>query len=65
MSIFSGNWYDYPQCYDLAFGADTRLVFLKSTLERHRANLMAKLDVQDVAGLTRIALEHGLIFIDE
>jgi len=35
------------------------------TVERHRANLMAKLDVHDVAGLTRIALEHGLIFIDE
>jgi len=26
---------------------------------------MAKLDVHDVAGLTRIALEHGLIFVDE
>jgi hypothetical protein len=25
MSIFSGNCYDYPQYYDLAFGADTRL----------------------------------------
>jgi DNA-binding NarL/FixJ family response regulator len=35
------------------------------TVERHRANLMAKLDVHDVAGLTRIAIEHGLIFIDE
>jgi DNA-binding NarL/FixJ family response regulator len=35
------------------------------TVERHRANLMAKLDVHDVAGLTRIALKHGLIFIDE
>jgi DNA-binding NarL/FixJ family response regulator len=35
------------------------------TVERHRANLMAKLDVHDVAGLTRIAVEHGLVFIDE
>jgi DNA-binding NarL/FixJ family response regulator len=35
------------------------------TVERHRANLMAKLDVHGVAGLTRIALKHGLIFIDE
>ena len=34
------------------------------TVERHRANLMAKLDVHDVAGLTRIALEHGLVFLD-
>jgi DNA-binding NarL/FixJ family response regulator len=35
------------------------------TVERHRANLMAKLDVHDVAGLTRVAIELGLIFIDE
>jgi DNA-binding NarL/FixJ family response regulator len=35
------------------------------TVEKHRANLMAKLDVHDVAGLTRIAIEHGLIFIEE
>jgi DNA-binding NarL/FixJ family response regulator len=34
-------------------------------VDRHRANLMAKLDVHDVAGLTRIALEYGLIFVDE
>ncbi len=35
------------------------------TVERHRANLMAKLDVHDVAGLTRIAIENGLIFLDD
>jgi DNA-binding NarL/FixJ family response regulator len=35
------------------------------TVERHRANLMTKLDVHDVAGLTRVAIEHGLIFVDE
>ncbi len=35
------------------------------TVEKHRANLMAKLDVHDVAGLTRIAIEQGLIFIEE
>jgi DNA-binding NarL/FixJ family response regulator len=35
------------------------------TVEKHRANLMAKLDVHDVAGLTRIAIEHGLVFIEE
>lgn len=34
------------------------------TVERHRANLMAKLDVHDVAGLTRMALEHSIIFTD-
>jgi DNA-binding NarL/FixJ family response regulator len=35
------------------------------TVEKHRANLMNKLDTHDVAGLTRIALKHGLIFLDE
>jgi len=35
------------------------------TVERHRANLMVKLDVYDVAGLIRVAIEHGLIFVDE
>jgi DNA-binding NarL/FixJ family response regulator len=35
------------------------------TVQKHRANLMAKLDVHDVAGLTRIAIMYGLIFIDE
>jgi len=35
------------------------------TVERHRANLMAKLDVHDVAGLTRVAIELGLVFVDE
>jgi DNA-binding NarL/FixJ family response regulator len=34
------------------------------TVEKHRANLMAKLDVHDVAGLTRIAIEQGLVFIE-
>jgi DNA-binding NarL/FixJ family response regulator len=32
------------------------------TVEKHRANLMSKLGVHDVAGLTRIAIQHGLIF---
>jgi DNA-binding NarL/FixJ family response regulator len=36
-----------------------------STVERHRANLMAKLDIHDVAGLTRLAIQHGLIFIED
>jgi DNA-binding NarL/FixJ family response regulator len=35
------------------------------TVEKHRANLMAKLDVQDLAGLIRVALKHRLIFLDE
>jgi len=35
------------------------------TVEKHRANLMRKLDVQDLAGLIRVAIKHGLIFLDE
>jgi len=35
------------------------------TVEKHRASLMSKLDVHDVAGLTRIAIKHGLVFLDE
>ncbi|HEX7586979.1 MAG TPA: response regulator transcription factor [Anaerolineae bacterium] len=35
------------------------------TVEKHRSNLMAKLDVHDTAALVRIALKHGLVFIDE
>jgi DNA-binding NarL/FixJ family response regulator len=36
-----------------------------NTVERHRANLMSKLDVHDVAGLTRLAIQYGLIFLEE
>lgn len=35
------------------------------TVEKHRANLMTKLNVQDLAGLIRVAIKHGLIFLDE
>jgi DNA-binding NarL/FixJ family response regulator len=35
------------------------------TVESHRANLMVKLNVRDVPGLVRVALKHGLIFLDE
>jgi DNA-binding NarL/FixJ family response regulator len=34
------------------------------TVEKHRANLMVKLNVQDLAGLIRIAIKQGLIFLD-
>ncbi|HEX7588388.1 MAG TPA: response regulator transcription factor [Anaerolineae bacterium] len=34
------------------------------TVEKHRTNLMTKLDVHDTAGLVRLALKHGLIFVD-
>lgn len=35
------------------------------TVEKHRSSLMQKLNVHDMAGLVRIAMKHGLIFIDE
>jgi DNA-binding NarL/FixJ family response regulator len=34
------------------------------TVEKHRANLMSKLDVHDVAGLVRVAIKQGLIPLD-
>jgi two-component system, NarL family, response regulator NreC len=34
------------------------------TVEKHRANLMEKLNVQDVAGLIREAIKHGVIFLE-
>jgi DNA-binding NarL/FixJ family response regulator len=35
------------------------------TVEKHRASIMSKLNVHDVAGLVRFALKHGLIFLDK
>ena len=35
------------------------------TVEKHRSNLMSKLDVHDIAGLVRIAVKHKLIFLSE
>ena len=34
------------------------------TVEKHRANLMSKLKVHDVAGLVRVAIKQGLVFLD-
>ena len=31
------------------------------TVEKHRQSLMTKLDIHDVAGLTRYAIEAGII----
>jgi DNA-binding NarL/FixJ family response regulator len=42
-----------------------RLKISASTVDRHRANLMEKLDVHDIAGLTRTAIKYGLIFLEE
>lgn len=33
------------------------------TVEKHRASLMSKLNVHSVAGLVRIAIKRGLIFL--
>jgi len=35
------------------------------TIQKHRASLMAKLDIHDIAGLTRFALKHGLILNED
>jgi DNA-binding NarL/FixJ family response regulator len=43
--------------------ANTLQISVK-TVEKHRSSLMAKLDVHDVAGLVRVAIKHGLIFLD-
>jgi DNA-binding NarL/FixJ family response regulator len=37
----------------------------KKTVEKHRASLVGKLGVKDLAGLIRIALKQGLIFLEE
>ena len=35
------------------------------TVETHRARLMDRLDIHDVAGLVRFAVKHGLVALDE
>lgn len=34
------------------------------TVQKHRTNLMEKLDVHNIAGLTRLAIKYGLIHIE-
>jgi DNA-binding NarL/FixJ family response regulator len=41
------------------------LVISVKTVEKHRGHLMAKLDIHDVAGLVRFAIQRGLIFLSE
>lgn len=41
-----------------------RLGISIKTVEKHRASLMEKLNVQDVAGLIREAIRHNLIFVE-
>jgi DNA-binding NarL/FixJ family response regulator len=35
------------------------------TVEKHRSNVMSKLDAHDVAGLVRAAIRHKLVFLDK
>ena len=41
-----------------------RLGIGRRTVESHRESLMRKLDIRNVAGLTRFAIEVGLIDVD-
>jgi DNA-binding NarL/FixJ family response regulator len=41
------------------------LMISPKTVEKHRSNIMAKLNVRNVPGLMRIAFKHGLVFPDE
>lgn len=43
--------------------AETLTISVK-TVEKHRANLMAKLEVHDLPTLIREAIKHGLIFME-
>jgi two-component system nitrate/nitrite response regulator NarL len=38
-----------------------KLGITEKTVQNHRANLMDKLDIRDVASLTRLAVAHGLV----
>ncbi len=39
----------------------TKLFVSEATVKTHRYNIMRKLDIHDVAGLTRFAFDHGLL----
>lgn len=43
----------------------SRLNISVKTVESHRANIARKLDVRDLPGLVRVAIRHGLLFIDD
>ena len=40
------------------------LVVSVKTIEKHRASLMSKLDIHDLAGLVRFAVKHGMVSVD-
>ena len=41
------------------------LVVSVKTVEKHRASLMSKLDIHDLAGLVRFAIRHSLVSADQ
>ncbi|HEX4085779.1 MAG TPA: response regulator transcription factor [Chthoniobacteraceae bacterium] len=45
-------------------GISTMLSVALKTVENHRANLMAKLNLHDVASLTRYAARHGMVALE-
>lgn len=50
--------------YTNAAIAETLTISIK-TVEKHRANLMTKLEVNDLPGLMRAAIKQGLVFIEK
>jgi DNA-binding NarL/FixJ family response regulator len=42
----------------------SELVVTVKTVEKHRASLMSKLDIHDIAGLVRYAIKQGLVAVD-
>lgn len=50
----------------LTNGAIAQMLHISvKTVEKHRASLMIKLGVHDSIGLLRVAIKHGLIFLDK
>lgn len=41
-----------------------KLCLSEKTIQKHRTSLMSKLDVHDVAGLVRLAIKHGVVYLD-
>ena len=41
------------------------LIVSVKTVEKHRASVMSKLDIHDLAGLVRFAIRQGLVSVDE
>lgn len=42
-----------------------KLCISEKTVEKHRANVMLKLNVHDIAGLVRLAIKYGLVSLDQ